>query len=483
MRRSFQRMALALAILGTSGCAVVSEQMAFSDVQTAVAGRVDQRVEWDRDTDVDAAISDAVRELLGQKLTADTAVQIALLNNRDLQATFEELGIARADLVQAGLLRNPVFLAERRFAGQAAEFDLMQELVTLVTIPLRKRIAGAALDAAKLRVSHAILDLAAQTRSAFYTLQGTEQIVAMRKQVVESLGASADLAQRMYAAGNITDLNRRMEQRLEQEARLELAIAEEEVVQQRERLNALMGAWGAQTMWSVAPRLPDLPSNETPLQGLESLAAAQRFDLAAARQDIITSAETLGLTNALRWLPAASLGFHYEHEPDGGVSSIGPSIELALPVFDWGQAAVPRERALLRQKQQRYIALAVEIRSRVRGAYSRMRSARDRTEFYRQTVLPLQVEILKQAQLQYNAMILGPIQLLQQKQAEIDAGRASIEAQRDYWVARAELEHALGGRITASDTSPPPPSTSPEPSAQEPPDSRQGEHHHMEVQP
>jgi cobalt-zinc-cadmium efflux system outer membrane protein len=481
MRRSFQRIVLALAALATSGCAVVSKQAAFSDVQTTIAGRVDQRVEWDPDTDVDAAISDVVRGLLGQELTADTAIQVALLNNRDLQATFEELGIARADLVQAGLLRNPVFLAERRFAGQAAELDLMQELVTLVTIPLRKRIAGAAFEAAKLRVSQAILDLAAETRSAFYRLQGTEQMVAMRRQVAESVGASADLAERMYAAGNITDLNRRMEQRLEHEARLELTVVEEDVVQQRERLNALMGLWGAETTWSVVPRLPDLPPNETPLQGLESVAAAQRFDLAAVRQDIITSAEALGLTKALRWLPAASLGFHYEHEPDGGVSSIGPSIEVALPVFDWGQAAVPRERALLRQKQQRYIALAVEIRSRVRAAYSRMRTARDRAEFYRQTVLPLHVEILKQAQLQYNAMILGPIQLLQQKQAEIDAGRASIEAQRDYWVARTELEHALGGRIKGSDAGPPTPS--PQPLAKEPTPGREHQHHQMEAQP
>jgi len=466
-----------------SGCAVISKQAAFSDVQATIAARVDQRVEWDPDTDVDAAISDVVKGLLGQELTADAAAQIALLNNRDLQATFEELGIARADLVQAGLLRNPVFLAERRFAGQAAEFDLMQELVNMVTIPLRKRVAGAAFEAAKLRVSQAVLDVAAETRSVFYTLQGTEQIVVMRRQSLESLGASADLAQRMYAAGNITDLNRRMEQRLEHEARLELAVAEEEVVQQRERLNALMGIWGAETTWSIAPRLPELPPNETPPQGLESLAAAQRFDLAASRQDLTMSAETLGLTETLRWLPAASLGFHYEHEPDGGVSSIGPSVEVALPVFDWGQAAVPRDRALLRQKQQRYIALAVEVRSRVRAAYSRMRTARDRTEFYRETVLPLQVEILKQAQMQYNAMILGPIQLLQQKQAEIDAGRASIEAQRDYWVARAELEHALGGRITVSDASPPLRSTSPQPSAQEPPDGRQHEHHHTEGQP
>jgi outer membrane protein TolC len=159
------------------------------------------------------------------------------------------------------------------------------------------------------------------------------------------------------------------------------------------------------------------------------------------------------------------------------MSTIGPGLEILLPVFDWGQAAVPRDRALLREKQQRYTALAIEIRSQVRAAYSRMRTARERAEFYRRTVLPLQVEILEQAQLQYNAMILGPLQLFQLKQAEIDSGREYIEAHRDYWVARTELEHALGGSIKTDDAV----------RAEEVPGGTSANdspsHHHQEVQP
>lgn len=428
-----------------AGCAVPKDA-GFSDVRQMVAGRIDQRAEWDRELEVDAAVSDTVREVLTQELTADAAVQVALLSNRNLQATYEELGVARADLIRAGLLRNPILTFERRFTGQALEFDVVQEFIELITLPLRRRVAGAAFEATKLRVAQAVLDLAAEVRSTFSALQGAEQMVAMRRHVLQSTGASAELAERMHEAGNITDLDLRMEQRLTRQAQLDLAMAEVEVTQQRERLNVLMGLWGSDTGWRIAARLPDLPVAETPLQGLESLAASQRLDLAAARRDIETAAKTLGLTSALRWLPGLSGHVHLEREPDGE-QTVGPGIEILLPIFDWGQAAVPRDRALLRQKQQRYIALAVETRSEVRAAYSRMRSARDRAEFYRRTVLPLQVEILDQARLQYNAMQLNPLQLFQLKQAEIDAGREYVEAQRDYWVARAELEHSLGGRI------------------------------------
>lgn len=433
-----------------AGCTVARPDAGFSDVQKMLADSLEQRVEWDPTAEDNAEVSTTVRELLTTPLTADSAVQVALLNNRSLRATFEELGIAQADLVQAGLLRNPVFLVERRFSGQAAEIDLMQELVSTLTMPLRKRVAGASFEAAKLRVAAAVLDLAADVRSTYYTLQAATQIAAMRRHVTESSTASADLAQRMHDAGNISDLDLRLEQSLTHQSQLDLLEAEEAVIEERERMNALMGLWGSDTTWSMTDRLPALPDEETPLHGLESAAVARRLDLAAARQDIVSTSEALGLTKLLRWIPAGLLGFHYEHEPDGGRSSIGPSLELVLPVFDWGQGAVPRDRAVLHQKQQRYIALAVEIRSRIRAASSRMRFARSRAQLYAQSVLPLQTEILHHAQQRYNAMILGPLQLFQLKQTEIDAGRQSIEAQRDYWLARTELEHVLGGPIPAA---------------------------------
>lgn len=479
MRSSLAKaVALIGLVVSAAGCSVAKDA-GFSDVRDMVGARIGREVDWNREEAEEEAVTDAVRKLLERDLTADVAVQIALLNNRNLQATYEDLGVARADLIQAGLLRNPVITFERRFSGQALEFDIVQEFIELITLPLRKRVAGAAFEATKQYVAAAVLDLAAEVNATFYTVQGGEEMVAMRRQVVQGAAAAADLAQRMHDAGNITDLDLRMEQRLARQAQLDLAVAEEEVIEQRERLNVLMGLWGAETAWTIHPRLPDPPPADPPLRGLESLAVSQRLDLLAARQDILTAAETLGLTKVLRWLPGISGEVHFEREADGE-STIGPGLEILLPIFDWGQAAVPRDRAMLRQKQQRYMALAVEIRSQVRSAYSRMRTARARAAFYRQTVLPLQVEILEQAQLQYNAMILGPLQLFQLKQAEIDTGREYIEAHRDYWVARAELEHALGGSIKSDDAG-----TAAHVEAAPSADSMNGMHmhHHQEVQP
>lgn len=235
-------------------------------------------------------------------------------------------------------------------------------------------------------------------------------------------------------------------------------------MEDRERLNTLMGLWGTQTKWTTAAHLPDLPDPEIPAQGLESLAVSQRLDLAVARQEIVLAAQTLGLTGATRFVPELTVGLHSEREPEG-FTSRGPSLQAAIPLFDQGQAKLARSRSLLRQRQERYMALAIEIRSQARAAYTRMRTARSRAEYYRSTILPLHAEILKHSQMQYNAMQIGVFQLLVAKQAQIDAGGEYIEALREYWIARSDLERALGGRLKGADASvsvSPSPETMPE---------------------
>src|SRR5216117_3195976 len=126
-----------------AGCAHVDPNPAFRELANTVHLRTGKRVQWNRGSAQDAQAQAAVASLLKRPLTADSAVQVALLNNHNLQATYEELGIAQADLVEAGLLKNPVFYFERRLPGQAAEIDLVQEFVDILLLPLRKRIAAA----------------------------------------------------------------------------------------------------------------------------------------------------------------------------------------------------------------------------------------------------------------------------------------------------------------------------------------------------
>jgi cobalt-zinc-cadmium efflux system outer membrane protein len=423
----------------------------------------------------------SVRSLLRQELTADAAVQVALLNNRNLQATYEELGVAQAELVEAGLLKNPTFTAEVRFPKYHAlpfEFDVTQSFLDLLVLPLRKRAAGAAFEAAKQRVTSEVLNTVADVKASFYRAQGAAQLVDLRRTITSATEASYDIAKRLHDAGNTTDLALANERALHERARVDLAKAEREALDAREELSALMGLWGEETGWTLAARLPDLPASEETLLGLESLAVTRRGDLGAARQEVALNLQNLGLTRYMA-LGDVTLGGHLEKDSDGDLT-VGPALNVPLPIFNQGQPALDAAQARLRQSRQRFAALAVQVRAQVRRARNHVTAARDMAQYLARVVVPLRHQIVQQNQLQFNAMQIGVFELLQAKQSEIDAGRDYVEALQDYWVARAELERAVGGRLPGDAPTTQPAPVEPAPRMPAPADAHEQHHHHGE---
>src|SRR3954463_16493605 len=212
MSRAFLMALLASAAAAVlSGCATAPRDAGFGDVRRSVADRTQvELVRWDQGTDADRQAQASVEDLLAKELTPDSGVQIALLNNADLQATYEDLGVAQADLVRAGLLRNPVFDGQFKFVegghGQIIELSVVQDFLDVFQIPLRKRTATTALEAAKLRVTGEAVDLAGRVRAAVYEFQAAQQTLELRQTVLAAANASADLARRMRESGNLTAL-------------------------------------------------------------------------------------------------------------------------------------------------------------------------------------------------------------------------------------------------------------------------------------
>lgn len=441
--------------LALAGCTSMKPEMGFDDVQQSVAQRTGMRVQWTTGSAEDQEVASAISAMLDRELSAEEAVQLALLNNRELRAVYEELNLAQADLVQAGLLRNPVFSGEVRFgvdgSGTGVVLDATQEFVSLLWLPLRKSRAEAQFEAAKLRVTASIIDVAGEVRMAYYEHVAAEQTAEMRRTVVEATRASYELAKRVRAAGNSTDLDVANERDLHEQTKLDLALAEENVTVTRETLTAMMGLWGEQTRWRVASRLPAIPADELAEQSEDSLerqAVDASLDLAIARREIEIASRSLGIAKPFSWLTDTIAGVASERDLDGSWS-VGPSLSLPVPLFNQGQAAIGRAQAQLRQAAEHYYARAVEIRSRARAAGGALNSARDRARYYEEVILPLRQQIVSETQLQYNAMQIPPFQLLEAKRNQIEAGASYIEALRDYWVARTRVDQILGGRVTA----------------------------------
>ena len=442
-----------LLLVGLTGCASVDLHAGFPEVSAAVEERAATKVVWNRGTELDKEAEEKLRALRQRKLSADDAVQIAMLNNRDLQAIYTELGVAQADLVQAGLFRNPVLDAAVQFPLSGIRPDIQLSVVVSFLdafyVPLRRRVAAAQFEEAKLRVTGAVLDFALQVRTAFYGQQANEQMLELRGSIVEALTASLEVSRRLHEAGNITDLDLARDRALMEASKLALRSAEVAAVQGREQLNSLMGAWGEDAEWEINERLPEIPEQFLPMSGIERTALTRSLDLSNARQRIMVAGQQLGYDKATALIPWVDLGASSEREPVEGWR-VGPVLSVPIPLFDQGQARIARAMAELRRAEQEYYALAVRIRATARAVQERMRGAQDRALYYRDILLPLRERIVNEAQLQYNAMQIGIVQLLREREQQIDTSVAYVEALREYWLARAHLEQISSGRLPAS---------------------------------
>ncbi len=437
---------------GLVGGCTVPVKGGFSDVQNLVGERMEYRLHWYQGTPGDAEVAERVQAMLAEELSVSSAVKIALLNNRDLQAIYEELGVAQADLVQAGLLRNPIFFGHVRFpegggSGTNTELGLAFDFLDLLLLPARKNLAGLEFEAAKRRVSAAVIDLVAEVQRAYYMLQGDLQTTAMLRTIADAAGSAYEFARRQREVGNVNELELNTEQGLYEETKLELALADLQVLADRERLTRLMGVWGLDTGWRIGEQLPEVPEQEVRLAALESLAIENRLDLAAQRKETEVLAQALETVTNWRWIGSAEVGASTEREPGGGRVT-GPFLALGLPIFDQGQAQIARLEALVRRSRQDAAALAIEIRSEVRDVRNRLLMSRNVAEHYRLVVIPLREEIVALTQRHYNFMLVGVFQLLEAKRDEIGAYRNYIETVRDYWIARTDLERAVGGSLS-----------------------------------
>ena len=478
--RTATTLLLAGAIL--SACGVIPVDRSFDQVQQNVADRVNAVPVWPTSSEAKAKIEARVAELLATPLNQERAVAIALVNNRELRAQYARIGFAEADFVEAGLLENPSFSLGVGFPDSPPsitklDFGLTLRILQWLLTPARKEIAAVQRQSEVLSVADAVLRTATETRLVFLDLQAAENMSAVLREIAIAAEASYDFAQRLHAAGNLSDLALANEQALYEQSRVDYARARAEVNDQREHLNTQLGLWGTQIGWTIEDRLPELPPTEPDLASLESLAVRQRLDLAAAAKEVEAIGKAFGLQQDWRYLLTTEIGASAERDTDGQWV-FGPTLSLEIPIFDQRQGQIAKLESALLAAEARLQGLAINVRSDVRRLRDRLFAARYESEQFRDTIVPLRERITALTQEQYNFMLVDTFDLLAAKRDGIAAYRDYLDSVKRYWEVRAKLEAAVGGRLPMNTAAPmATPSNSPEP-VQPTPDQPMPQHHH-----
>ena len=430
-----------------AGCTTFSPDGGFGPVQQTARERLGKELVPDKSEADRELIEQRVAELLEKPLTIDGAVQIALLNNRGLQATFQDLGITEAEVVQAGRLANPGFSFSRLTRGSEIELErsLHFNLARWLAMPMISQVETRRFERTQGAVAMKVLNLAAETRKAWVLAVSAEANVRYARQVMQAADASAELARRMAAVGNFNKLQHAREQAFYADAALGLARAEQAQRATRERLTRLMGLWGQQTAFKLPERLPDLPAEPVDQPDIERVALAQRLDVQGAKLAAEQTASHLGLTKTTRFINVLELGLE-NNSSNEEPTQRGWEIGFELPLFDWGDARVARAESVYRQALHRAAETAINARSEVREAYGNYRSAWDIARHHRDEIVPLRQQIAEENVLRYNGMLIGVFELLADARMQIASVNGAIDALRDFWLAQADLEMALIGQ-------------------------------------
>lgn len=429
-----------------AGCAPLPAKPGFDGVQSLVGSRLTQDLAW-RQTDAERTRHQAlVADQLKSPLGLDAALRIALINNPRLQASYEQLGMDYGDLVQAGLPANPSlsFSLHSSSVGVGREFGVVQDILSLLTLAPRKRLAAAMFEETKLTTAQQVLQLATEVKKAYFAAHADGEALALAQSATTAAAAAAELAERQHQAGNIGKRELALQQEFHARAVLASSRQELNVAESREKLSQFLGLTSDQRNWQLATTALPTDDEIPALNTLESKALAERYDIAAAKQKVARSADALGIANRFRYLSVLGLGVSYARETDGEKLR-GPNVELGLPLWDRKQGNRLRLEAELRAGERNLEARVLDTVGEVRGAHARLINSRQAMEHFRMTLLPLHERIVAETLKFYNGMLLGVYDLLLARQNQLNAQQDYIEAVKSYWLAKADLEHAVGG--------------------------------------
>jgi len=460
---------MAVATLG--GCATVNPTRDYERVGRHITEATGQKRVYSPEDD--ALVADVVAGLSRDGITAAEAVEVALLNNATLQAAFFDVGMARADVVQAGLFSNP-------FVGIAAKFPDGGGLANLWQIPIRQQAAERTLDRAVLDLARTAAGLAANTKVAYYQAVGADERHRIAQENLVLAQGLLDLAVARQEAGATGELDVNLSRSLALDADIEVERTRLAAADARRALATLLGLTGSAESLVLLDTLPEEYPEIASGPSLVELAKGRRLDLRAA-QEAVALAEAQREEQYRLVFPTVELGLEFEREgrrsqggrnlladtarasmANGGLTApdiqsrserrrkhgqdtlLGPSLGIEVPLFDQNQAQIAKAEYALEQARKNHEAVDRAVTQEVRGAADRALTAWRLMRRFKEQSIPLAQRNLELSREAYRAGRASFLSVLEAQRFSLETRSGLVDAAERAAVAVPELERTIG---------------------------------------
>jgi outer membrane protein TolC len=459
------RLIAALAFtLALSGCVTGTDysrnEAGFTSVANKTATVTAKETVWIQNQNQARSAAAQVKGLLARTkpLDVETAVQIALLNNKGLQAVYADLGDSAADAWQSTMFINPTVSIGTTGMGtpELGAFKTIEGMITTNILALATRnrdvaIADTRFRQAQLTAAVKTLQVAADTRRAWIGAVASWENVGQLQHAQATADAASELAEKLGETGAMAKGAQAREHVFVAELAGETAKARLAARLAKEDLTRLMGLWGSDLDYQLPNSLPRLPKSVVRRDTIEAEALRNRIDLQIAKLDLEATARSYGLTEATRYVSDLEIltGFETEREIEDDETKTRTTaqveLEFAIPIFDTGKARMRKSELAYMRAANLLAEKAVNVRSEARSAYEAYRSNYDIARHYRNNVVPLRTKVEEESLLTYNGMISNTFELLTDTRDKINSTLLSVNAKRDFWLAEADLAPAIYG--------------------------------------
>lgn len=411
---------------------------------------------WAQSTEEIAATEARVHALVhGKTIGAETAVQVALINNRGLQAAYADLGLSAADLWETAIGPNPsveLSLSGIGEVGLARSFEaaITAAILDLATQKKRTALAETRFRQAQMAALGETIALAAETRMAWIDAVAAFEASYLIGRAQDTADAASELASELGRTGAMNRADQAREHVFTAELAAERTDARLEAQLAKEKLTRLMGLWDVETVYFVPDRLPDLPSQVPGRSDIENLALTYRTDLAIGKLELEVIAQEYRLSGQTRPFSEAEIVAGVEVERN---DELAPILEgsLQIPIYDTGKLTARRGELAYARAAHHLAEQAVNARSEARSAYAAVTGKYRIARHWRDEILPLRRMIDEEALKSYNGMLTSTFDLIADAREGLEAELSTAEAKAQYWRAEAALTAVIWGGAQKGD--------------------------------
>ncbi|MBA2306759.1 TolC family protein [Candidatus Dependentiae bacterium] len=441
------------------GCTQVKIGSEFSELRKKTIALTGSSITLDNTVQTHSAIIPWGKEETEREWSRDDVVSRALQNNPGLLADFQSIGIAKADLIQAGLYTNPTINSVFRFPIHERGSDSAQTNIETIAafrlsdmwqVPLSKTVAQDVLEIVTLTILSKILDNVAETKVAYETAVAAELQQYNSTLLLNAIKELKDEIGYRQLYGYTTNLDKYLADARVSSFTSELQQGEAAIHTAHQNLKKLMGIPLLRSLNLKKSLYDDITLPQ--LAELQDYALYNRPEIQISRMKIQQYKDTLALEKT-KIFKAVDIGIGYKKDFEKPFEGVGPYIDIQVPLFDDNYAQVARAEFLLKQAEKEYIKEKNQVYEEIRTSYRVIEALKKEIGLYVTKIIPSYERAIDYSYSYAQTMQLNMVNAVESKIYYYQAHEQLIDKRFRLMRELARLERALGKNLILFTTS------------------------------